>query len=403
MPIPRFRDDITIQVLEQDGQKYVCFTDPKGLAEYPVAIPFELMPLLQLFDGNMTVRQLGELIKNETGLDADLTMITTLVEHLDNMGFMESEKFIQLKQYIEEYQNSPIRQPICAGTSYSHKTANLEGEMDMILEFSEDTDIEKKAKAIIVPHIDFLVGDIAFETYSAAYKALRGSDADVFIILGTAHKRSSDYFMFTEKNYETPLGIAETDNELLRFIKENVPFDIMIDDLAHLNEHSVELQIVLLQRMFRNRKFKVLPVLAGSMHEFIMNGNQPVEDDRFLKYLEGIRTAIKKSGKKAAFISSVDFSHIGRRFENNFDAEPTLPYLRIEDMELIEKLIHCNNREFFEHIAKVKNIRSVCGVSSIYSMLELVKPKRGAFLKYHQWNDKPTESAVTFASIAYYD
>ena len=47
--IPRLRQDIAVDVVEENSNKLVVFSDPDGYADQPVAIPIELYPLLQIF------------------------------------------------------------------------------------------------------------------------------------------------------------------------------------------------------------------------------------------------------------------------------------------------------------------------------------------------------------------
>ena len=68
-------------------------------------------------------------------------------------------------------------------------------------------------KAIVAPHIDFHRGGPA---YAWAYKGLAESDgADLFILLGTSHCGGRTPFILTLKDFETPLGLVETDKEFV--------------------------------------------------------------------------------------------------------------------------------------------------------------------------------------------
>lgn len=397
------REDIVAEIVEQDDKKYVIFSDPEGYAEQPVVLPIELIPVLQMFDGKKTFFELATDLKDESGEEPDLTAIISLVHYLDMMGYMDSLEFNDMRKYFDDYKQSSIRPPYCSGVSYSNDPIELAQEIENILNTIPGDGIKTSAVALISPHIDFMIGRKAYENYSACYRALAGTDADLFVILGTAHKRNSDYFMFTEKDFQTPLGNIKTDKSIIAEIRKNLSFEMTIDDLAHLSEHSIEIQAVLIQALFKNRDITILPVLIGSLHDDMMASRQPSENPRFTEYLDKIKDAIRVSGKKAAYIASVDFAHIGRRFENDFDAEPILPFLEKEDMKLINYLANCDHKAFFEEITKVQNHRNICGVSPIYAMLEILKPKEGVFLRYNQWNDKETASAVSFASLAFYE
>jgi AmmeMemoRadiSam system protein B len=295
------------------------------------------------------------------------------------------------------------RPEVCAGNSYPSDPIKLKEYLDHILLTTDKTEIKNGADTIIVPHIDYQIGEGSHRAYSAAYNAIRDTKADLFVIFGTSHYGNSARFMMTERDFHTPLGVVKNDLDLLHKLQKVLSYDLTIDEMAHRLEHSIELQVVLLKHIFGDRNFTVLPVLIGSFHDFIMKKTLPSSDKYLIEFLEGLKKVTEESGRKTVYIASVDFAHIGRRFDDDFDAEEILDQLRIEDEELIRHLSNANYDDFFSAVSSVGDSRRICGLSPIYSMLKLREKKSGELLHYHQWNDKPTKSAVTFASIAYYE
>jgi predicted class III extradiol MEMO1 family dioxygenase len=96
-------------------------------------------------------------------------------------------------------------------------------------------------------------------------------------------------------------------------------------------------------------------------------------------------------------------AHIGRKFDDDFDAKNKLETLRQEDEELIHHLAHCNADSFFRSVAEVKDKNKICGLAPIYSILKMLKPVESRFLYYDVWYEEETKSAVSFASFAFYD
>lgn len=402
-PIPRLRRDLEISLFEENSQKYILFNDPEGLAAPQVVLPAELFPFLELLDGKMTPEGFADWIKEETGsTDMDIKPFLNVVEFLENNMLLESPAYIQEKLLLDNYLSSPVRPPICSGGSYPSEKEMLDKVAGMILDMIPQDGIQTGAKAIIVPHIDFRVGASACETYSAGYRAIKDSEAELFIIFGTSHRVCSDYFMFTEKDYSTPLGVVETDKEFLSALIKELPYDIKIDELAHRFEHSIELQIPLLQKAFAGRSFKILPALVGSFHEFIQSKTIPSEDEILSQFFTGLKKVIADFGKKVAIIASVDFAHIGRKFGDNFDAEPELERLKMDDIRLIDALSNSDADTFFRLISQVGDKNKICGLSPIYSLLKTADTNSARALYYGQWNEAETRSAVSFASIAYY-
>lgn len=402
--IPRLRQDLNYDIYEENNERFIVLFDPKGYAQQPAAFPQSILPLLQIIDGKITKAELEKFIKSEVEEDISLVLqpFLNFIDNLDQMGYLESTKFFAKKFDIDNYLISSVRPPVCAGNSYPEKPDELKEYVDSMDSWNKNDFTTDETKAIIVPHIDFRIGEGSHKAYSAGYQMLRNTEADIFIILGTSHYGSSDFFMFTEKDYSTPLGVVKTDKELLNRYYKKVQFKPTIDDMAHRYEHSIELQTVWLQHLMKDRKFTVLPILIGSFHEFVNSRTLPSANEKFNDFIDNINLVIEESGRKAVFIASVDFAHIGRKFGDEFDAEPELEKLKDEDGVLIKHLLNCNADGFFNEVSSVDDRRKICGLSPIYTMLKAVNPRNSQFLHYHQWNEIEALSAVSFASMAFY-
>ncbi|OGU88775.1 MAG: AmmeMemoRadiSam system protein B [Ignavibacteria bacterium RIFOXYA2_FULL_35_10] len=224
----------------------------------------------------------------------------------------------------------------------------------------------------------------------------------MFVIFGTAHYGNSDLFMLSRKDFATPLGIANTDNEIIDELITELPYKPSIDELTHRNEHSIELQVVLLQHIFADRDFKILPILTGSFFNYINEKTNPANDEKFVQFITTLKSIIERKSRKAVYIASADFAHIGRKFDDKFDADTELAQLEKEDMQLIRNLENLDSESFFKQIVDCGDSRKICGLSPIYSLLKIAAPTKSQFLKYNQWNEIETKSAVTFASMSFY-
>ena len=401
-PIPKLRTDLNINLVNDKEKEIVFLQDVEGFAEEPIGITMDMFMILQALDGNLTSNQLKGIF-TEKGADDDIAnAIIDNIHKIQELGYLQTPEYLEeIEKAKKEYLELPFRPPICAGSSYSNQAELLVPELDEFLNSVKPEDIKPGAKSLVVPHIDFKVGKKSAETYSAGYHSIRNNNADVFVIFGTSHFASSDYFMLSEKDYQTPLGIAKTDIELLDSLKNNYP-DLTLDEFAHKNEHSIELQVVLLQHYFKNRNIKILPVLVGSFHDFILNGSEPDESKEVAHFLSALDKSLKEHGRNPMYIASVDFAHIGKKFGDEFDAKTKLEELSNVDHELIEKLIANDHRGFFSNIKNDEDKWKVCGTSPLYSFLNMHEKGKGELLKYNQWYEEPTQSAVSFASIAYY-
>ena len=402
--LPKLREDIAFELVDQEDEQQVILYDPNGYARQPIQIPFSIVPLLQMLDGTFKKSDIENVLKdaNSDDIAEIIEPIFNLIYYLDHLGFLETENYYNLKNELDEYLHSPIRKPVCAGNTYSDNPEHLQSQIKAILNSRKPDDIKSDADSIIVPHIDFRVGLGALKTYAAAYHAIKDKNPELVVIFGTSHYASSDYFMFTEKDFETPFGVVETDKDIINQLKTISNGNIRFDELAHKNEHSIELQLVFLQYLFGN-KFKILPILVGSFHNFVQTDTLPKEDEHFQELIRKVKDVVIQSGKKTVYIASVDFAHIGRKFGDDFDASPELEILREEDKMLINHLVNFEADEFFKTVAKNNDRRKICGLSPIYSVLKMNKFRESKFLEYNQWDETETKSAVSFASIAFYE
>ncbi len=405
--LPSIRAEIKAEVYKEEGREYMYLTDPNNYATQAVSIPTDFLPLLGYLDGNYSVASVEQAISGDNK-DEEVKEIMdsfiNLVNFLDYMGYLDSQRFKWLKQDIDTYLGSTVRPAYCSGSSYADNKSELEKEMQAIFASSDKEDVKAGADMIIVPHIDFRIGKQAHRAYSLAYNALRGKNPDLIVVFGTSHNGSSKRFILSEKHFETPFGIVQNASDLTNALLETANEDaqLILDEIAHRNEHSIEFQVLMSQYFFKDKPFKILPILVNSFVGDIYKGILPSDDRKFVDFISNLRKVINESGYEAVYIASADMAHIGRKFDDDFDADERLSQLKIEDEELIHHLAKCEPVPFFQSVANIKDRNKICGLAPIYSILKLLEPSESRFLYYDIWNEKETKSAVSFGAFAYY-
>jgi len=158
----------------------------------------------------------------------------------------------------------------------------------------------KNAKAKVAGEIYGLVSPHAGYMYSGpfaafSYKLLENKDFDVVIVIGPSH-RYGFYGVSVDKmaGRKTPLGKVDFDTELADKIIKHNPKVIKYEPMAHIEEHSVEIQIPFLQIVLK--KFKLIEIVMGSQDYNTCNA-----------LADAIVNATK--GKKTLMIASSDLSH----------------------------------------------------------------------------------------------
>ena len=229
---------------------------------------------------------------------------------------------------------------------------------------------------IICPHAGYVYsGPIA----ANSYYAISSLKPDLVIIIGPNHWGiGCDVATMKEGIWRTPLGDVEVDaNAALEINK--ITSLIELDFFSHTRDHSLEVQIPMLQEIY-SHKFKILPIILI---------------DQSYNSAKEIGMAISKisKGKKTMIVGSSDFTHYE---ENNFAHK--------QDSALIEPILNLDLDEFYR-VLQEKQV-SACGYGAIASTMMACKElgaKKGRLLKYATSGDVTGDksSVVGYASIVF--
>ena len=198
---------------------------------------------------------------------------------------------------------------------------------------------------IMVPHAGYQYsGAIASHSYC---KIVENGFPEVFIILSPNHTGfGSEISIFNDGQWETPLGSIEVDNE---FADAIIDFsDIASGDFtAHIHEHSIEVQLPLLQ--YFSNDFKIVPITMGSQNFSASND-----------LANAIYEAANKLDKSYCVIASTDLSH----FNNQEKANKV-------DGFVLEDISEMNEFKLFEEVVQY-NI-TMCGYGPVMTTISLSK------------------------------
>ncbi len=116
-------------------------------------------------------------------------------------------------------------------------------------------------KALIVPHAGFIYSG---STAGAGYKLVQplADTINKIVLIGPCHRVWVKGLAIPSTQYfETPLGKIAIDSDCLQQLL-SYP-EVCISDEAHLNEHSLEVQLPFLQSIFND--FKIIPLVVGGI------------------------------------------------------------------------------------------------------------------------------------------
>ena len=345
------------------------------------------------------MRKYGELIYREK--------IEEIIEQLDAQLLLDSDGFRDtLENEKRDFRLSHIREPAFAGTSYDSDPITLRGKVERYF-ISPDgpgkprmDNPSGELKGIISPHIDFQRGG---PCYAFAHKEVReGSNTDLFVILGTAHCEMKNYFSLTLKDFRTPLGTAKTNKAFAEALSNVYHWDLFEDEFAHKREHSIEFQLIFLHFLYPGKPLEIVPILCRSFHEAIERSISPREIPQIGEFIEGLKKTVWSIDREVCLIASADLAHIGLQFGDGDPTSSMLSETRARDLEMLAYAEKVDAEGFYDSIRKEGDRRRICGFPSIYVLLNINGIKRGGLLKYAQSQNPETQSAVTFASLAFY-
>lgn len=416
---PLLRAVESFPVGQSDGQRWFALRDPTGFSG-SIVLPREAALVAALMDGSRELSEIREAYRQHSGERLPMADLQDLIEQLDERYLLDNDRFrARWKAEVETYLNAPTRPAAHAGGAYAGDSAELTEQLDQLFTSPKGPGpygppaSRRRAAAglqgILSPHIDLHRGGPAF---AWAYRRLvEESDADLFVIFGTAHQWLRNLFSVSKKHFETPLGVVETDKQFIGRLAQKLAaepggkeLNLFADELAHRPEHSIEFQVVFLQHLLaEHRPFKVVPILVGSFHEFVEEGRQPIDAPAVRAFVAALQATVSEHPGKVCYISGGDLAHIGRRFGDKQRLTPAmLEQQSQDDQELLAAACRADAAGFFQHVADRQDRSRICGLSPTYAMLHAMQPRRGELLTYGQAVEPDGSSCVSFGSVAFY-
>jgi len=401
--LPKLRDDLEFIPTSYQGEKAVIVRDFLGLVRKPIVLQGDALSLVGLMNGKNSVRDIQlEIVRQKGGVFVSQEKVEQLLAELDAAFLLDSERCRAAKKKLrEEYAGLEVRSASHAGQAYPASREKLGKYLDSLLAEAGEAPERRngrKALAIVAPHIDLEAGK---RTYAKAYGALGSAAPQRILLLGTGHHLEQEFFSLTEKDFKTPLGTAKTDRAFVQELKKSGGHIVSPDDLAHRREHSLEFQLIFLQHLFGS-EFSLVPVLCGSFQPVLAQAARPSQIPGVGGFLAALADWLKGAGQRALLVAGVDLSHIGPKFGHRRSARSLLLEAKTHDRALLEALGRRDVEAFWAESRRVKDIYNVCGFSTLACLLEILPPGEGRLLDYDVWLEEATQSAVSFAALAFY-
>jgi len=265
-----------------------------------------------------------------------------------------------------------LRQPVVAGQFYPAGVKELKA---MISSFVDKSAQKKDVLGCILPHAGYVYsGRVAVSTVSGI------KIKDTVVLLGPNHTgRGATFSIMPEGSWRTPLGDVEINSRLAGLFLGKSRY-LQADSLAHLDEHSLEVELPILQ-YFRN-DFKIVPIAIKS------------DDLGQLNALgEELAAVIRENdlGSSVIFIASSDLTH--------YEAQEMA---KAKDALAIEAILELDGQKLKAQVKK--SDISMCGFAPIAILIKAAKllgANKGELIKYQTSGDTSGDksSVVGYAGI----
>ncbi len=237
-----------------------------------------------------------------------------------------------------------LRKPVVSGQFYPGEKEAL---ADTIERLKPEKDLPKASyRGVIMPHAGYIYsGKVAVTTASMALPKKR------LIILGPNHTGFGKTFgMWSKGSWQIPTAELAIDEKLAQSILQSGSA-IVEDTQAHKFEHSIEVELPILNYFFGDFKFVPIACQVSSLKEYKAAADQIFE-------------AVKPIKEDVLFVASTDMTH--------YEPDATA---RRKDRLALDKIINLDEEGLVDTIKK-ENI-SMCGFAPVAVMISCLK-KLGA-------------------------
>ena len=275
-----------------------------------------------------------------------------------------------------------VRTPAVAGMFYPSETQELKNLVHscFLHPFGPGkmppNDDKKKIYGVICPHAGYVYsGPIACHSLYA----ISSTPIELFIILGPNHWGiGCNVASMKDCSWETPIGKVEVDSESVKELS-GISEILELDFFSHTKEHSLEVQIPIIQEVFQTG-CKILPIALIDQSK-----NTAIELGRCIAKIS--------KNKNSMIIGSSDFTH----YEPN-------DFAHKQDKALIEPILKLDLDSFYE-ILEEKKV-TACGYGAMATTMVACKElgaTRGELLKYATSGDVSGDksSVVGYGSIIF--
>ncbi len=388
--LPALRPIEIVPFRDQNGRLYFALHDQTQLAPRALAVSPAAVFVLAHLDGNHSCAEIQLAFRQASGEDLPANEILDLVRVLDEGLFLRGQRAEEASERRRNaYHNSPTRD----NRERYPDAVGLRQQIERVLAGGVAAPVSE-VRGLIAPHLDYERGA---PCYADAYATLaQVLPVDRFVILGTNHFGRPASVVATTKDFQTPFGRVPTDRNFVCELERRLGMSLCEDQVDHLSEHSVELQLHILQVLMAERPFSIVPILCSDPGIAADPAGVKPRGPGLADFAAALGQLIEHSDYRTIVIAGADLSHVGQRFG---DADRTSPAMLEEvarsDRFLLWLLEARDEEGFLNHIRATGNPTRICSVASIFALLRALPGRPCRVLSYHQAVNAAAETNVT--------
>lgn len=289
-----------------------------------------------------------------------------------------------------------VRMAVVAGQFYEASQARCEAQIkEMLPAQGVEIPFDGPILAGVVPHAGWVFsGNLAALVFAAVRQR---QQIDTFVIFGAVHSAAGRAGMLYESGqWGTPLGAIDVDAELAAEILAQTPGMVEADQAGHSGEHSIEVQVPIIQHLFPDAKIVPLMVPPGA---------------RVIEIGRATARAIQQSDKNVLCLASTDLTHYGPSYYHTpmGTGSEALKWAKDENDKFFIDLALTMQAD--QLVTTAQSYGSACGAGAVAAAVAAASElgaEKGHLLahttsaeivaeKFHQ----PSQDSVGYAAIVY--
>lgn len=374
--------------------------DPTGMSDAVLTVSEPALFILSLLDGRNSLDEVSGRFEARYRQPVRDETLRGLIENLDKALLLDGPAFdTHLERLRNEYRSARVRASIFDGRLGTADEVRAMFDR-MMVDYGQPIPIGGAVVGLIAPHLDYPRGG---PCYGSAYAALRARACPTrVVIVGTNHFGMSTSVVATGNTFETMLGETAVDAEFLEAVESRCGRSLRDEEMDHRREHSVELQLMILQHLFGPGAFTIVPFLCPDPCG--PTGTKPIDGQGVdLRDFGGaLRETILTAGGDTLVIAGADMSHVGSQFGDTFRLEPAfLAGVEERDRRALSFLETMRPDAFLVSVSDGHNPSRVCSAGCMFVVASVLNDARPGLLHYHQAFDEETQVCVSCAALAY--